>query len=305
MIRFYFILFSTALFAISCNKNTPLVEEPEVTTPQDSMEMEVDTIPSPIVAEIAQFPNEINECSGMIKIGDKIISMNDGSSHTLLQEIDPSTAEINSVINVNLISNIDWEALQYADGKIYIADTGNNEGDRENLSLYTIPYQEGTELTCIDTINFIWPDQTDFTASNFHPFDCESLLIEDEEAIFFSKNRSDLKTNVYRLDLTTEIISKGETINIGGLSTDVAKDPSGDLILLSYITLNGSSFINKLSILEKIGNTYQLKENISISPNTQIEAIVHIEDHKYLLGAESESSEGGTLYSLDLSAYYQ
>ena len=305
MIRFYSIALFTALCFFCCNKKTQMNEMPDMEVPMDSTEVDVDTIPTIRVEKIAQFPNEINECSGMIKIGDKILSMNDGSNHTLLQEINPLTAEIISVINITQVANEDWEALQYQNDIIYIADTGNNEGDRENLRLYLVPYQTGNELMCIDTIDFIWPDQTNFTASNFHPFDCESLLIEDNEAIFFSKNRSDLKTNIYRLDLTTETIVKGETIDIGGLSTDVAKDPSGDLILLSYLTLDGSNFINKLSILEKINNVYQLKENISIAPTTQIEAIVHLEDHKYLLGAESESSEGGTLYALDLSDYYQ
>lgn len=304
MIRFYTTGLLIAFCFFGCNKKTSTSEMPNMEVPTDSTEVNVDTVPTIIVEEIAQFPNQINECSGMIKIGDKILSMNDGSSHTLLQEINPLTAEINSVINITKVANEDWEALQYQNDIIYIADTGNNEGDRENLRLYIVPYQTGNELVCIDTINFIWPDQTTFTASNFHPFDCESLLIEDNTAIFFSKNRSDLKTNVYRLDLTTETIIKGETINIGGLSTDIAKDPSGDLILLSYLTLDGSNFINKLSILEKIDGAYHLKENISIAPTSQIEAIVHLEDHKYLLGAESETEEGGYLYSLDLSEYY-
>ena len=304
MTKFYSLSLLLLLCISSCSKKTPMSDMPDTSMPQDSMEVEVDTTPSPTIVEIARFPNEINECSGMIKTEDRIISMNDGSSHTLLQEINPTTAEIVSVIHVNDIANVDWEAIQYENGKIYIADTGNNEGDRESLNLYTIPYQTGSEFICMDTINFIWPDQTDFTTSNFHPFDCESLLIEGNTAIFFSKNRSDLKTNVYRLDLTTENIIKGESINVGGLTTDIAKDPSGDLILLSYLTFNGSSFINKISILEKLDGAYHLKRNIAIPQTTQIEAIVHLEDHKYLLGAESETDEGGYLYSLDLSAFY-
>lgn len=304
MIKYIFILLVLASSSINCSKKTPKENPQDTAMEPDTMVIDTVLIPMVDISEIGQFPDVINECSGLIKIGDKIISMNDGSSHTLLQEINPTTAEVLNTINVNNIKNIDWEALQYDGENIYIADIGNNEGDRENLSLYTVPYQQGSELTCIDTINFIWPDQTNFTTTNFHPFDCESLLIENNTAIFFSKNRSDLKSNVYRLDLDTEVITKGETINIGGLSTDVAKDPSGDLVLLSYITINGTLFFNKLNILELVNQEYVLREQITIPQTTQIEAIVHVEDHKYLLGAESESSEGGYLYSLDLGEYF-
>ena len=131
------------------------------------------------------------------------------------------------------------------------------------------------------------------------------MLVEGNVATFFSKNRSDLKTNVYRLDLTTELITKGESISIVGLATDAVKDPSGNVILLSYLTFNGNTFTNKISILEVSDGVYKLKESIPISENTQIEAIVHIEEHKYLLGAESETNEGGYLYSLDLGEFYE
>lgn len=296
----FFLLCSVILF-INCGKKKP------VDTSMNP-DMEIDTMdnqPVAYIEEIGRFPSVINECSGMINIDDRIISMNDGSTHTLLQEINPNTAEIITTINVAKTSNIDWEALQYHNGNVYIADTGNNEGDRENLSLYTIPYQNGPEIVCIDTINFIWPDQTEFITSNSHPYDCESMLVEGNVATFFSKNRSDLKTNVYRLDLTTEVITKGESISIGGLATDAVKDPSGNVILLSYLTFNGNTFANKINILSIVDGVYDLKESIPISQTSQIEAIVHIEDHKYLLGAESESSEGGYLYSLDLGEFYE
>lgn len=304
MTRFYFTLFSAFILLSGCTKKAPTNANPDSSMPQDTTGVEIDTTPSPIIVELGRFPNEINECSGMINVQDRIISMNDGSNHTLLQEINRENGEIVSVINVNNIANEDWEAIQYHNETIFIADTGNNEGDRENLSLYKVPYQNGNELSCTDTINFIWPDQTDFTSSNFHPFDCESLIIEGDNAIFFTKNRNNLRTNIYRLDMISETITKGETINIGGLSTDVTKDPSGDLILLSYLTFGGSEFANKIHILEKKDGVYQLKRNIAIPQKTQIEAIVHLEDHKYLLGAESETSEGGFLYALDLSEFY-
>ena len=296
----FFLLCSVILF-INCGKKKPVDTSMNPDMEMDTMENQ----PVAYVEEIGRFPSVINECSGLINIDSRIISMNDGSTHTLLQEINPSTAEIINTINVAKTSNIDWEAPQYDNENIYIADTGNNEGDRENLSLYTIPYQVGPEIICIDTINFIWPDQTFFIPSNSHPYDCESMLVEGNLATFFSKNRSDLKTNVYRLDLTTETITKGESISIGGLATDAVIDPSGNVILLSYLTFNGNTFANKINILEISDGVYKLKESIAISENTQIEAIVHIEDHKYLLGAESESNEGGYLYSLDLGEFYE
>lgn len=303
MIKSIFLFFCGALLFINCSKNNPEDTSMNPSMEIDSMDME-NLDPMAIVEIIGQFPSEIDECSGMIKVDNKILSMNDGSSHTLLQEINPNTAAIITSIKVTQISNMDWEAIHYNEGNIYIADTGNNNGDRENLSIYTIPYHDELEIACVDTINFIWPDQTEFVSSNAHPYDCESMLVEGNIATFFSKNRNDLKTNIYRLDLDTETISKCESLSIGGLATDATIDPSGDVILLSYLTFNGNTFINKINILSLINGVYTIKEQISISENTQIEAIVHIEDHKYLLGAESENNEGGYLYSLDLEEFY-
>lgn len=301
--KLIFLLLGSTILYTNCSKNTPEDTTQNPGEPIDTMQ--VDTIlPQAYIEEIGRFPNVINECSGMININGKVLAMNDGSTHTSLQEINPNTAEILSIINVAKTSNIDWEAIQYDDENIYIADIGNNEGDRQNLSLYTIPYQDENEIICTDTINFIWPDQTDFSSSNAHPYDCESMIVQGNIATFFSKNRNDLKTNVYRLDLTTEVITKGEHVSIGGLATDAVPDPSGDVLLLSYLTFNGNTFANKINILGTTNGVYTLKESIAIPQNTQIEAIVHIEGHKYLLGAESESNEGGYLYSLDLSEFY-
>ena len=97
-----FLLCSTILF-INCDKKKPL----DTTMNQD---MEIDTMenhPVAYIEEIGRCPSVINECSGMINIDNRIISMNDGSTHSLLQEINPITAEIISTINVAKTSNID------------------------------------------------------------------------------------------------------------------------------------------------------------------------------------------------------
>ena len=91
-----------------------------------------------------------------------------------------------------------------------------------------------------------------------------------------------------------------------GICTDTRNIQKESLfIALKGRNFNGNTFANKISILEVSDGVYKLKESIPISENTQIEAIVHIEDHKYLLGAESETNEGGYLYSLDLGEFYE
>lgn len=260
--------------------------------------------PMAIIDTIASFPNEIHECSGLIMIDGRLISMNDGPQHTTLHEVDDTDATINRDIHIAQIQNVDWECIQYDSGNIYIGDTGNNFGTRMSLEIYTIPYDGSDTLSCVDTLSFIWPDQDDFTSSNSHPYDCEAMIVEDQQVILFTKNRNNLQSNVYRLDLTDGNITRGETIELFGLITDAVRDPSGEVLLLSYFPFGGS-FSTHLHRISEVNGAYTLIETINLSLTSQIEAIVHTHDHFYLIGSEAQGSLQGNLYAIDLHEYYE
>lgn len=282
----------SCILIISCHSQVAVVDTTSLT-------------PKPKLIEVGLFPTEINECSALVNIDGRIIAMNDGSVHTQLQAIDTADASIIETINISQIENIDWEAMQYHNGNLYIADVGNNEGDRMRLQIYTVPYNISDTLTCIDTIDFIWPDQTDFSTKLFHDYDCEAMLIDDDQITFFSKNRNDYKSNIYRYNIPTKEIIKGENIDIQGLVTDATRHPDGDIILLSY-RFSPEGFDAQVNIIEKINGVYSVKENIDLNLKAQIEGIVHLHDHQYLIASESESEIiGGKLFILDLMEYYK
>ena len=48
-------------------------------------------------------------------------------------------------------------------------------------------------------IYFNYPEQSDFTPSNDHNFDCEAIISVKNKLYIFSKNRGNAKTDLYRL----------------------------------------------------------------------------------------------------------
>ena len=83
-------------------------------------------------------PSEVEETSGLIFLNGKIITHNDSGDDPNLYEIDTISGTISRIINITNATHIDWEDISQDNTYIYIADIGNNNGDRDNLIIYKI-----------------------------------------------------------------------------------------------------------------------------------------------------------------------
>ena len=112
-------------------------------------------------------------------------------------------------IEILQASNVDWEDIALADGKIYLCEMGNNGNARRDLGVYVLNEPNPHAVNVTRILNFIpirYPDQKSFPAKLWH-FDCESLFVDQGKLYFITKHRAPGKINqlergakLYRLD---------------------------------------------------------------------------------------------------------
>ena len=153
------------------------------------------------VEALVSLPDQVNESSGIIFLNDRLISHNDSGGEPILYEIDTENGSLVRELVVKDASNVDWEDLTFDQQYIYIADIGNNNGDRKDLRIYRIllaNYFQTTDNTLeADTINFSYEDQSDFDSNLQTNFDGEAIISFEDSLYIFTKNWGDFHSNIY------------------------------------------------------------------------------------------------------------
>jgi hypothetical protein len=246
-------------------------------------------------------PEETRETSGLIFLNDKVITLNDSGNDPKLYEIDPQTGELERDLVVANATNGDWEDLTFDKQFIYIADIGNNKGNRLNLKIYRIPLLDYFQRTdgnlFADSINFVYQDQNNFEPTQFTNFDAGALITYEDSLYIFTKNWADLHTNIYSVPKSPGSYEarKVGRINTKGLVAGAVYNQTANEIMLVGYDLN-NPFIVRLSEFEP----YQFdKAKIDILPfelngSHQVEAIEAISDTDYFITVEA-SDQGDAL----------
>jgi len=86
--------------------------------------------------------------------------------------------------------NVDWEDIALADGKLYLADVGNNDNDRHDLGVYVVnePSPDAAAIRVLRFIPIVYPEQTSFPATRGE-FDCEAIFADRGALYFVTKHR--------------------------------------------------------------------------------------------------------------------
>jgi len=267
-------------------------------------------LPTPIQQIL--LPPEMNEISGILNNNNNtIIAHNDSGDEPNIYEISLTEQKINRTISVSNAEALDWEDIAEDEEHIYIGDFGNNLGSRENLVIYKIVKNAVAIQDSInaESISFYYPEQTNFTLRNDHNFDCEAMIVLENEIFLFTKNRTNFKTDWYALPTSSgdyPALFKS-SFDTKGLITGATISPNQDVIaLLGYSDLNtnATSFIWLLYDFpsDNIFNGKQRKIELSIEEQT--EAIAFQNNITLLFAEEKESgNEGGFVYSLDIEPY--
>ena len=237
------------------------------------------------ITKIGQFPTEISESSGLARVKGKSTfwTHNDGGNSPELFEVEQS-GKIISKVPLPKLRNEDWEDLAEDEaGNIFIADIGNNNNARRNLTIYKVNPNKPEDF---QTIQLKYADQIAFPPPlNAKNFDCEAMVYQKGKLYLFSKNRSltNHYVKIYELPAVAGNYSVSPQDSIFIKSMVTAADISPDqntLALLSY----GKVFLFDIS--EGL-NFKKPKLCIKIGKG-QAEAIVFINNQDFIISNENK-----------------
>ena len=173
-----------------------------------------------------------------------------------------------------------------------IRDRGNNYDTRKNLSIIKIPKKIDSNDN-FESINFKYPEQSDFSYKRLSEFDAEALISIENNLLIFTKNRAKKISDIYILPKT-----KGEydAKKIGSLNTKsivTGGDFNSELNLLaltSTISFDEYYMLIIKNFSLSVKNDYEIDMYEIPIGKTQVEAIKIIDENTFWITSEDESS---------------
>ena len=133
-------------------------------------------------------------------------------------------------------AHFDWEAIALADGKLYIADVGNNGNARRDLGVYVVNEPHPTAVQRMKALKHLpirYPDQHEHPGDVWH-FDCEAVFVADGKLYFITKHRQPRRISewepgakLYRLD--TDFTDRENVLTLVGQRDDVTVATGADI----------------------------------------------------------------------------
>lgn len=198
----------------------------------------------------ATLPNEVAETSGLQVTPQGLWTMNDSGNPPVLYRLDPATGMVSQRVRIRNFGNVDWEDLTADARYLYVADFGNNNGDRHDLRVLRVRQSDlgpAAETVDAEAISFTYPDQTSFAVNyNHHNFDCEALFYANDSLHLFTKHWADLQTSYYTIPAApgTYVAHLKSRFNVNGLITAASLNATGtEACLLGYNSSTGATFL--------------------------------------------------------------
>ena len=257
------------------------------------------------IIETVVLPKIINETSGLEILNEVFITHNDSGGEPSLYFFNLNGEIINSKQleeeSYWEIYNNDWEDITADENYLYIADTGNNFGTRDNLNIIKVKI---TDFSVDGKIDIFYSDQKSFFPSSKHKYDAEALLIIEDKIALFSKDRDSLNTDLYLIDKKVkekQELSSVANFNVNALITGGDYDRDlGVLALVSY-SFNGEQYLilfEDFDIYNPRNNSFK-KYRIPIE-KAQIEAVKIISEKFFWVTSEDEGLGNPYMYKLKI-----
>ncbi|MNU12081.1 hypothetical protein D3C71_01030 [compost metagenome] len=287
------ILVVFAVMLMSCNPKA----QDSVTKSQEDLKTEF------------SLPKKLKEVSGIALSQDqKIIwAIEDAGNKNVVYGLNRQGELVNDVLVENAENN-DWEDItKDTAGNIYIGDFGNNENDRQNLSILKLDLKNDSQKSTkvIQTTKFHYEGQTEFPPKKSNLlYDCEAFVEKDGNFYLFTKNRSkgfDGTFLVFQIpnkegDFEAKLIGKLKLE--GGYSdaaiTSAAINSKNEIVLLTHKNIHILSGFTASDF-----NSAKIQKT-SLNHNSQKEAVVFVDDKTLLIADEKDKKEGGNVYQFSL-----
>ena len=260
-------------------------------------------------------PQTVKETSGLLVVDGKIITHNDSGDAANLYELDSVTGNLLRTINITNATNVDWEDIALDDTHIYVADIGNNNGNRTDLTIYKIlktDFANNTSITA-EEITFAYEDQTDFTIrTNNHNFDDEAIVIFNDDILIFTKNWENEETNVYKIPKVSGDYTATKVSNADVECLITGATYFNDRFFLSAYDASLNPFIIYISFNRAPGDDIfasgftKIDITSTIGGGSQIEGITAVRGNsdRYFLSREEFSfTSGGSTFTFPTRLY--
>ncbi|UFH31216.1 hypothetical protein LNP04_14720 [Chryseobacterium sp. C-71] len=283
----------SAMLLLSCNPKNPSEK-----TEQDSLKTEF------------SLPKKLKEVSGIALSQDQktIWAIEDAGNKNVVYGLNRQ-GELTTDVLVENAENNDWEDItKDTAGNIYIGDFGNNENDRQNLSILKLDLKTDSQKSTkvIQTTKFHYEGQTEFPPKKSNLlYDCEAFVEKDGSFYLFTKNRSkgfDGTFLVFQIpnkegDFEAKLVGK---LKLEGGYSDAAIT-SATINSKNQIVLLNHKNINILSGFTANDFSSSKIQKIPLNHNSQKEAVVFVDDKTLLIADEKDKNEGGNVYEFSLN----
>ena len=245
-------------------------------------------------------PNAVEETSGLASMGEDFITHNDSGDDALLYRINKQGELVDTYPILGAV-NRDWEDLAQDDSIYYIADTGNNNGRRKDLTVYRL----SKDFEVIDSITIAYAKQKKFKKNKKTKYDAEALIMVGDSLVLFSKNRKSYSTQLYIFPKTAGDYSlrSRKKIAVNTLITGGDYSPKSKKMVLTgylpdrsqYLLVADNVSLEELSSLKFTRYRLPLKK-------AQVEAVKILADESIWISSEGEGLAIPFLQKIDLNS---
>ena len=236
-------------------------------------------------------PLKINETSGLEYYGDNFLTHNDSGGKTILYEFNKNGKIVYEYTINDCGVNNDWEDITADNENIYVANSGNNYGNRQNLAVLILDKENNFE--CTGQIQFKYKNQVNFENRNRHPYDSEGIISVGDELILFSKDRENLMTELYSLPKIpgSYEIEPIYSYPVNSLITGADYNEELKLVALVGYDFNWNQYFYKISNFDLSNMDQSIIEKFKIPVGkAQIEAVKIINESSFWITSEDEGN---------------